>query len=85
MHGRLRNGLGPWGPLTSIAADVWRVDNVDLPATAWGGHLLGNVGSWANLRPMFYVGNGQVILLRLRVSHAVNMEAAALGIVLYDL
>jgi len=80
------NGLGPWGQRTSIAADVWRVDNSDLPATAWGGgNLLGNAGSWANLRPMFYVGSGQLILFRLRVSHAVNMEAAALGIVLYDL
>ncbi len=79
------NGLGPWGSLSSIAADVWRVDYLDLPATAYGGNLLGNSASWANLRPMVYFGNGQVILFRLRVSHAVNMEAAATGVVLYNL
>jgi hypothetical protein len=79
------NGLGPWGSRSGFAADVYRVDYQDLPATAFGGNLLGNSGSWANLRPMFYVGSGQLILFRLRVSHAVNMEVAAQGVVLYQL
>jgi hypothetical protein len=67
----------------AIAAEVYTVDAVTVPAGAYNGKL-GALGGFDNLFQTAYAGNGQVIQFRLRVFGPVALEASMAGIVLYD-
>ena len=79
------NGLGPgaWDSGNALAAEVYAVDSVLLPASAFQGKL-GPPNAFSNLHQTAYNGRGQVVTFRLRVFQPSEMEAAMKGVVLYE-
>jgi hypothetical protein len=78
------NGLGP--PLdfhNAIVAEVYTVDNVTVPISAYDGKLTSQ-GGFQNMHQIAYAGQGQFVQFRLRVFQPKALEASMAGIVLYD-